>query len=371
MISQKIRVYPTNSQKKKLEEYFGFARFSYNAMLERWKSEYEIYKKDNTHTIPSEYGVRDWFKENKPEWAKDYTNMIVETEAANLAKAYKSFFRKVSGFPKFHSKKNGKFSFSINKKNIGICRIVGNRIYLDKADHIKLSELQKYNNPKQFTFSKVLDRYYVSIIFDDTIQPYDKTGLECGIDLGVKTFATIYDSNNNSEKIDFPKKKYKEISTKINLLNRNMSKKDKKSKRYVKALKKLHSLYFRRDNITNDFLNKTANYVLKKYDHVGLEDLSVSEMEENHKMAKNMAKMNLKTFAIKIASKAKNCGKEVVTIDRYYPSSQLCSVCGYQNPRVKNLNIRQWTCPVCHTHHDRDVNAAINILRESQNSQKE
>ena len=363
MIAQKVRLYPTKTQKAYLDELFGFSRHAYNKMLDHWKSEYAAGKK------PSGRSCRDWYKDNKEDWAADYSNRIIESVSENLENAFQRFFKKKAKYPKFKKKKEGTGSFRFNRKDARITPVDNNIAKLTRNHHIKMAEPFKYDTAtiKFVTYSCKNGKYYISITCDQQGKQYASTGVDCGIDLGLKDAISVYDSNDNSFKLDLDRETLARLYKQVDKLSSRMSKKVKGSGRWLAAKAKQQHVRDRIENILDDFYNKSVNTIVTKYDQIGIEDLALDNLHKNRRISAAFQKKSLYRFkeklALKCSTNAKN-NKVVVKVDRFFPSSQLCSACGAQHPEMKDLKLRTFVCE-CGNVLDRDVNAAKNILKES------
>ena len=236
------------------------------------------------------------------------------------------------------------------------------RIRIRNVGYVKYrGSLDIKGRPVHSTISRTSsNKYYISVCCVDVdCEEFDKTGSVIGIDLGIKDFAIT----SNSDKIANPKFLVKSTK-KLKRLQRQMSKKQKRSNNRNKARIRLAKQYEKVSNQRNDFLHKLSTQFVKNHDIICVEDLQVKNMVKNHKLAGAISDASWSKFVEFLAYKCSWYGKELVKIDKFFPSSQTCSCCGYKNPKVKNLEIRKWTCPNCQTDHDRDVNAAKNILNE-------
>ena len=364
MIGQKIRIYPTSEQKEQLEKMFEFSRHAYNTMLKEWESEYSNYKDGISESRPSGRKVRDWYKQNKEDCYKDMSNMIIETVSEHLEYAYKKFFNKEARYPQ-EKKEYSKKSFSLNAKNNRICSISNNRVKINKNLRVKMSEQLKYKNPKTYTISSINDEYFLSISFaDDKINNIENTGNICGIDLGLKTNVVLTDNHNKTREYNQSKLKYDRYIKSVSKITSRLSKKQEGSKSWIKLKNKLHSKHKNRFNRNNDFYNKTVLEICNLYDFIGIEDLDVKNLSKNKRLAKAWNRSTIGRFKTKLENKANMFGKQIIKVDRFYPSTQLCSCCGNRQPMP--LYKRTYICEKCNNIIDRDVNASINILNEAQ-----
>lgn len=358
MRAYKIRLYPNKSQKTFFNKTFGCSRVIYNEMLYELQNAYK-----NNITL----NKNDLFKKikSKYNWMKNSDSQGLCNTYQDLNSAYTNFFNKKAKFPKFKKKKdNNSYRNGMMQKSIEKLIPNKNHIRIPKAglvefregyDFSKLNILKIYN----ITIERVkTNKYYCSICVDVEIQEYEHTGEVIGIDLGIKDL--VIDSNGN--KYLNPKYQAK-VEKKIKHLNRLYSKKTKGSKNQEKARLKLATAYEKLSNKRKDNLHKITTKLIKENDVICIENLNVKGMTKNHHLAKAIQDASFGTLVSMLKYKAAWHNRKIIEVGRFYPSSKLCSCCGYKMYYM-GLEIREWTCPNCGEHHDRDINAAINIKNE-------
>ena len=355
--SFKVRIYPTKEQQVLLEKTFGANRFVYNYFLNLKSKLYEFYKINLS--FASSCKTLTELKKQKI-WLKEVDSISLQQTLRDLDSAYQNFFCDKSKYPNF-KKKQDKNSYRTNS-NI---KIDNRYISIPKIGELRFRDnynLEDKNILKIYsvTISKTPSgKYYACISAEVYIPNFEKANQSVGIDLGLKDFAIL----NNGEKIKNPKY-FIHAQKKLAKMQRKLSKKIYDSNNYHKYKVKVAKFYERIKNKRLDFLHKLSIKLVKEYDIICVETLRVKNMMKNHKLSKSFQDVSLYEFMRQLEYKAKWYGKIISKVDRFYPSSQLCSNCGYKNSNVKNLSIREWTCLDCGTHHDRDINSAINILNE-------
>lgn len=311
------------------------------------------YEKDKTNI--SSYDLIKQLPQQKKtyEWLKEVEVQALQQTLLDLGSAYANFFREHKGFPNYH-KKGIKDSYrSLNAKYN-----TRHSIKIPKIGEIKVAEkLKKKWNIRSATISKRAGMYFVSLLVDYVPPKIEKNGEVVGIDVGVKTFAVL-SNGKQYENI----KTLRKYENKLAKWQRILSHTQKGSNNHNKVKTKLGRLHLKIANIRQDYLNKMSSEIANQYSLIAIEDLNIAGLLKNHKLAKSISDCSWGEFVRQLEYKCEWYNCELRKIGRFEPSSKLCSVCGYEMDKMP-LNIREWTCPNCNTHHDRDLNASLNILK--------
>ena len=367
----KVRLYPNKMQEQTLNKVLGSYRFVYNHMLARKQ---EAYKADKTNlglTELSKYFHHELLKDKQYQWLKEQNTNVMQQAIRQMLTAYDKFFKEHKGFPKFKSKKDKQSAlFSINaisKRNtfetrhITLVKSLKNIKF--RCSDLYHKRLQKYkDNIRSATLSKTKSgNYFLSILMDipqNEFVKFNKTARDVGIDLCVKDFVITSD-REVFENEHF----YKKDEKKLAKLQKQLMRKVKGSNNRNKQRIKIAKVFERITNKKETYIHSVVNKLLSHYDTIYMEDLNTGGMLKNHKLAKAIQEVSFFKFKTVLSTKALQNDKKVILIGRYYPSSKTCSQCGYVHKGLK-LKDRKWKCPNCGANHDRDYNAAVNILYE-------
>ena len=356
----RYRIYPNKEQEIQLAKTFGCCRFVYNQTLAYRKNTYEKEKKSISKTACNNYCNREL--KNVYTWLKEVDKFALTNAIYNMDSAYQKFFKEHAGYPKFKSKHDNHKSYTTNFTNGNITvDFDRGRIKLPKLKEIKAKIHRNFAGQiKTATISKVASgKYYVSILVETEHSPLVKTNGQIGVDLGIKDLCITSDG----KKYENPKtiKKYEK---KLIKLQRQLANKTKGSGNYKKKRKQIALCHEKIKNTRKDYLHKISNEIINENQVIVSENLQIKNMVKNHNLAKSVSDASWYELTRQLEYKSKWNGRTYIKIDRFYASSQICFSCGYKNTNVKDLKVRDWICTFCNTKHDRDINAAKNILAE-------
>ena len=360
----KYRLYPNKEQEEQISKTFGCCRFVYNQMLAKRINDYKQGNKSMSKIDMNNYCNRVMKKEF--EWLKEVDKFALTNSIYNLNEAYINFFRSVKqcqgvGFPKFKSKKDRRNSYKTNFTKVNIkVDFTNNKIQLPKLKWVKAKVHREFVGIiKSATISHTPSgKYFVSILVDTENVQLPKLETKVGIDLGLKYFAITSDG----EVFDNPKWLRKQ-EHKLKKAQRNLSRKKKGSKNREKARIKVAKIHEKIANQRKDYLHKISSYITNENQVIVIEDLKVSNMMSNHKLAKAIGEVSWYEFRIMLEYKCEWKGRQLIIAPTNYASSQLCSNCGNKSQQTKDLSCRTYVCEKCGMILDRDINASINLLK--------
>ena len=365
----KIRLYPNSNQAAQINKLLGCYRVVYNQCLNRKIQSYEENNISENQTTLGHFIHHELLKDDNFVWLREQNTKVLKQALIDMLNAYKNFFKRHTGYPKFKSKKDNKQSCrfelgAISKKNI----YTDYKLSLANIKNVKFRCSKKYAeylqkhkaNIRQATLTKLpCGEYYLSILVNgDLTHKVKESHHTIGVDLGIKDFV-ITSEGEVFENLHFKKNE----SKKLIRLQKQLSRKQNGSNNRNKARIKLAKAYKRITDKKQYYLHQVSNYLIDENQVICMEDLNVSGMLKNHKLAESIQELKLGEFRRMLEYKANWYGRKLVFVDRFYPSSKTCNHCGYINKKLK-LSDRQWVCPDCGEIIERDYNAALNIRDE-------
>ena len=356
----KYRIYPNKTQEELLAKTFGCCRFVYNRTLAYRKEKYEKEKKSMSRTDCNNYCNRELKAEYG--WLRGVDKFALTNAIYNMDSAYQKFFKEHAGYPKFKSKHGSRKSYTTNFTN-GNIRVdfESGKIKLPKLKQVRAKLHRKFTGQiKSATVSQVPSgKYFVSVLVETEHGSLPEAEGQIGLDLGIKDLCVTSDGR----KYKNPQMMSK-MERKLVKLQRQLAHKEKGSSNYHKTKRQVALCHEKIVNARKDYLHKLSHEMISENQVIVSEKLQIKNMVKNHHLAKSITDVSWYELTRQLEYKAEWNGRKYVKTDTFYASSQLCSVCGYQNAGTKDLSVRKWKCPKCGAEHDRDINAARNILAE-------
>ncbi len=356
----KYRIYPNSEQRTQIAKTFGCCRFVYNQTLAYRKETYEKEKKSVSRTDCNNYCNREL--KQAYDWLREVDKFSLTNAIYNMDYAYQKFFKKHAGYPKFKSKHGNHKSYTTNFTNGNIVAdFKDGKIKLPKLKQVKAKLHREFEGQiKSAAVSQVPSgKYYVSILVETNHSEMPHTDKNIGMDLGIKDLCITSDG----KKYENPKT-IRKYGKKLVKLQRQLAHKEKGGRNYYKQKKRIALCHEKITNTRKDYLHKVSNEIISENQVIVLENLQIRNMVKNHHLAKSISDVLWYELTRQLEYKSEWNGRKYIKIDTFYASSQICSVCGNQNADTKDLSVREWECPVCAAKHDRDINAARNILAE-------
>ena len=354
----KFRIYPDSNQALLIVKTIGCSRFVFNHFLAERSSAYESEKRTLSYNDCSAMLTQ---LKKELTWLKEVDSTALQSSLRFLDDSFKRFFSRQNDYPRFKSRKNPVQSYTSKFTNNNIA-VEYSFLKLPKLGFVRYAKSREVDGRiiSATVSRKPSGKFFVSILAETEVSELPKTGIACGVDVGLKDFAVLSDGSGHTNPRFF-----RSLEAKLAKEQRILSRRVKYSSNWYKQKLKVARVHEKIANTRADYLHKLSTDIVKNHDIIGMEDLQVSDMLKNKRLSKAISEVSWSQFKELLEYKAVWYGKKVITVSKTFASSQLCSACNYQNKAVKNLSVRTWTCPSCNAVHDRDINASINLRNEA------